>query len=392
VNGAKQKGDRNAHNPHIGNWSKYWLGEGNANRNFPMPRYATNSHYKELFEKVIFPMLNDFQPEVIFLGAGFDAMIGDGFGRMNLTHSFFAWLTAQLAIGGPHFRAASRKLPKVVNNVNVVKDNTVHVKDSQSQPAQGTKSKKQVVSKEAETRDYLNKAYPNLTLPTDPKWKWGHLVVMTEGGYLEHNVMHASKAIINCLEKATHTLRNVANDVNDEAELLSNPLVAALKAKENLEEKTVEEAQKSDTVSPFSNPGVLTPETEAEVAKQLVSLGFVQSEEQATNALVKFAAYVMGLDLQMSLPKFMETGTNVKIPRENAQNGDEAANQTSREVSGEQENGKDEKKNKRGNQGSNFSSGYKELTSVAPNHNATLYKAINDLKEFHGKLKFPVQH
>jgi hypothetical protein len=157
---------------------------------------------------------------------------------------------------------------------------------------------------------------------------------------VKDNVMNASKAIINSLEQATNALRGVASggvNATDEESESGNPLVAAFNAawrKENegygssvpsvtnspdqngglnvdtQASSTKKQGRRSANTakpSPFEYPGVVTMETQEIVAKHMVGRHII-SETQANSALMRFNAYVMGLDLQMTQPILGETG------------------------------------------------------------------------------------
>lgn len=65
-------------------------GEGfNVNIPLSLDRYG-DGEYLLIFKKVILPILNEFQPQMIFVSAGFDAVKGDPLGGMNVTPNGFA--------------------------------------------------------------------------------------------------------------------------------------------------------------------------------------------------------------------------------------------------------------------------------------------------------------
>lgn len=65
-------------------------GEGlGKNLNCPLPRGSGESAYKKVFYEKIFPELDEFQPEIILISAGFDAHKEDPLGGMELTTNSF---------------------------------------------------------------------------------------------------------------------------------------------------------------------------------------------------------------------------------------------------------------------------------------------------------------
>lgn len=73
-------------------------GEGEGfNVNFPLPGpYLGDSEYVEIWKKVLIPIAKSFQPELIFISAGFDAALGDRLGLMEVTPACYAFLTQEL--------------------------------------------------------------------------------------------------------------------------------------------------------------------------------------------------------------------------------------------------------------------------------------------------------
>ncbi|MEP3666734.1 MAG: histone deacetylase family protein, partial [Roseibium sp.] len=52
--------------------------------------------FREAFEVVILPRLQDFAPELVIVSAGFDAHARDPLGGLNLVEADFAWATRAL--------------------------------------------------------------------------------------------------------------------------------------------------------------------------------------------------------------------------------------------------------------------------------------------------------
>lgn len=57
--------------------------------NCPLPRGSLESKYREEFDNKIFPKIDEFQPEIILVSAGFDAHKDDPLGGMELSTSSF---------------------------------------------------------------------------------------------------------------------------------------------------------------------------------------------------------------------------------------------------------------------------------------------------------------
>ncbi|MEM9433339.1 MAG: histone deacetylase family protein [Pseudomonadota bacterium] len=64
--------------------------------NVPLPPYADGRVLRQAYERVVLPALNDFEPELILISAGFDAHQADPLANLNFTESDFAWATEQL--------------------------------------------------------------------------------------------------------------------------------------------------------------------------------------------------------------------------------------------------------------------------------------------------------
>lgn len=72
----------------------------NVNIAWNIPRKSTDKigdhEYKYAFDNVIKPMLNEFNPELIIVSAGFDCAYGDPMGGLHVTPSGFNYLTRNL--------------------------------------------------------------------------------------------------------------------------------------------------------------------------------------------------------------------------------------------------------------------------------------------------------
>ncbi len=64
--------------------------------NVPVPAYTRGPAVRDLFTEVVLPRLDDFQPEMIFISAGFDAHREDELGQLGLVESDYAWMTEQI--------------------------------------------------------------------------------------------------------------------------------------------------------------------------------------------------------------------------------------------------------------------------------------------------------
>jgi len=67
-----------------------------ANLNVPMPPGSGNGAYAAVFERVVHPALERFEPELIIVASGFDASAMDPLGRMMLTSRAYGELTQGL--------------------------------------------------------------------------------------------------------------------------------------------------------------------------------------------------------------------------------------------------------------------------------------------------------
>ncbi|MCX7255206.1 MAG: histone deacetylase family protein [Polaromonas sp.] len=64
--------------------------------NLPLPAYTTGMEVRELIEMMWLPRLEEFEPEMIFISAGFDAHREDDLGQMGLVEQDYAWITTQI--------------------------------------------------------------------------------------------------------------------------------------------------------------------------------------------------------------------------------------------------------------------------------------------------------
>jgi len=61
--------------------------------NLPVPAYTKGAAIREMIEAAWMPRLEEFQPEMIFISAGFDAHREDDMGQLGLVEQDFAWMT-----------------------------------------------------------------------------------------------------------------------------------------------------------------------------------------------------------------------------------------------------------------------------------------------------------
>lgn len=64
--------------------------------NVPLPAGTTGKRYREVFEAEVLPRLEAFQPEMLFISAGFDAHREDDMGQFGLMESDYIWITERI--------------------------------------------------------------------------------------------------------------------------------------------------------------------------------------------------------------------------------------------------------------------------------------------------------
>lgn len=64
--------------------------------NVPVPAYTKGPQVRELVETAWLPRLEAYQPEMIFISAGFDAHRLDDMGQMGLVEADYAWITQRI--------------------------------------------------------------------------------------------------------------------------------------------------------------------------------------------------------------------------------------------------------------------------------------------------------
>ena len=64
--------------------------------NVPVPAYSKGMDIREVVEMMWIPRLEEFQPEMMFISAGFDAHREDDMGQLGLTEQDYAWITMRI--------------------------------------------------------------------------------------------------------------------------------------------------------------------------------------------------------------------------------------------------------------------------------------------------------
>ena len=83
--------------PGTGAATETGIGRGiGATLNCPMPAGSGDREYEQAFVEKILPKIDEFQPVLIIISAGFDAHKDDPLANINLTTGFFAWMTRVL--------------------------------------------------------------------------------------------------------------------------------------------------------------------------------------------------------------------------------------------------------------------------------------------------------
>ncbi|MBK1685668.1 histone deacetylase family protein [Rhodoferax fermentans] len=64
--------------------------------NLPVPAYTKGMEIREMIEGAWMPRLEEFQPELILISAGFDAHREDDMGQLGLVENDYAWITSRI--------------------------------------------------------------------------------------------------------------------------------------------------------------------------------------------------------------------------------------------------------------------------------------------------------
>jgi len=80
--------------PGTGSLDEYGKNEGEGyTLNVPVPPMLGDADYNKIFELILTPVIEQYDPQYILVSAGFDAYFVDPLGRMQITESGFAQLT-----------------------------------------------------------------------------------------------------------------------------------------------------------------------------------------------------------------------------------------------------------------------------------------------------------
>ncbi len=64
--------------------------------NVPLEPYTDGAKFRAIYDRVVFPAVESFKPELIFISAGFDGHAADPLANLELTEEDFAWVTDRL--------------------------------------------------------------------------------------------------------------------------------------------------------------------------------------------------------------------------------------------------------------------------------------------------------
>jgi acetoin utilization deacetylase AcuC-like enzyme len=64
--------------------------------NLPVPAYTKGMEIREMIEAAWMPRLEEFQPELILISAGFDGHREDDMGQLGLVENDYAWMTSRI--------------------------------------------------------------------------------------------------------------------------------------------------------------------------------------------------------------------------------------------------------------------------------------------------------
>jgi len=79
--------------------------EGRSERmvNVPLAAYSSGVQFREAVEKFWVPALDRFQPQMVFVSAGFDAHRDDDMASLSLVEADYAWITERLVVYADKF-------------------------------------------------------------------------------------------------------------------------------------------------------------------------------------------------------------------------------------------------------------------------------------------------
>jgi len=85
--------------PGTGDFDEVGKGEGKGySLNFPLPEGTGNSSFVPIYSKIISSVLDQFEPQLILVSAGFDAHFKDPLGGLALTHAGYGSAAASLML------------------------------------------------------------------------------------------------------------------------------------------------------------------------------------------------------------------------------------------------------------------------------------------------------
>lgn len=105
--------------PGTGSLRETGKGEGQGYTvNAPMPAGCGDEDYEALFQEVLLPIMDEYQPEILLISAGQDAYMGDPLASMNLSKQFYARM-AQMLLEGAEKHAGGKMLLFLEGGYNV---------------------------------------------------------------------------------------------------------------------------------------------------------------------------------------------------------------------------------------------------------------------------------
>lgn len=98
--------------------------------NVPVPAGTRGDGFRQVVSDIWIPALWEFQPQMIFISAGFDAHYEDDMGSMGLVESDYAWVTEQLKMVAAH--SANKRIVSILEGGYVLsslaRSVTAHIK------------------------------------------------------------------------------------------------------------------------------------------------------------------------------------------------------------------------------------------------------------------------
>jgi acetoin utilization deacetylase AcuC-like enzyme len=83
--------------PGTGHWSEMGSGAGEGTvLDVPLPPGVGDGGYAQIFEELVWPLAERFDPDLVLVSAGYDAHWNDPLAQMNLSLSGYAWLGREL--------------------------------------------------------------------------------------------------------------------------------------------------------------------------------------------------------------------------------------------------------------------------------------------------------